>query len=98
MASNVKIDSAAREEFNEALDWYAKRSVGTAIGFATAIDAAIEKISVDPLRFPKTFADCQRCSVERYPYCVIFYQNGDEIVIVAIAHSKRSPGYWRRRM
>jgi len=98
MASNVKIDAAAREEFNDALDWYAKRSAGAAIGFAAAIDAAIDKVGVDPHRFPKTFADCRHCSVERYPYCLIFYQNGDEIVIVAIAHSKRRPGYWRRRM
>ena len=98
MASNVKIDSAARQEFDNAFDWYAKRSTGAAIGFAAEIDAAIEKIRADPQRFPKTFAGCQRCSVERYPYCLVFYQNGAEIVIVAFAHSKRRPGYWRDRM
>ena len=48
MASNVKIDAAAREEFNDALDWYAKRSAEAAIGFAAAIDAAIDKVGVNP--------------------------------------------------
>jgi len=93
MASNAKVDSEARQEFDEAFDWYAKRSTGAAIGFAAEIDAAIEKIGEDPHRFPRTFAGCHRCSVERYPYSLVFYQNGDEIVIVAFAHSKRKPGY-----
>lgn len=98
MASNVRVDAAARQEFDEAIDWYAKRSTGSAIGFAAEIDAAIEKIGDDPQRFPRAFAGCQRCSVERYPYSVVFYQSGNEIVIVAFAHSKRRPGYWRSRM
>ena len=97
MVSNVKIDSAARQEFDDAFDWYAKRSTGAAIGFAAEIDAAIEMIKADPPRFPKTFAGCQRCSVERYPYSVVFYRNGGEIVIVAFAHSKRRPAYWQHR-
>lgn len=97
MVTAIKIDSAARDEFDEALDWYAERSTGAAIGFAAEIDAAIEKIAAAPGRFPKTFADCQTCSVKRYPYCVVFYRNDDEIVIVAIAHVKRRSGYWRLR-
>lgn len=56
------------------------------------------RISENPERFPQTFAGCQRCSVERYPYGVIYYQNGDEVVIVAFAHSKRTPFYWRHRV
>lgn len=97
MAIAIRIDSAAREEFDEALEWYAERSSGAAMGFAAEVDAAIEKIAANPGRFPKTFANCQRCSVKRYPYCVVFYRNDIEIVIVAIAHAKRRPGYWRRR-
>jgi plasmid stabilization system protein ParE len=97
MGNRIKIDSAARDEFDEAFAWYAKRSTGAAIGFAAEIDSAIEKLAADPGRFPKTFADCQVCMVQRYPYCVIYYHDGDEIVVVAIAHAKRRPGYWRHR-
>ena len=51
MATSVEISAAARFEFNEAFDWYAKRSPGAAIGFAAELDAAIEKIGADPNSF-----------------------------------------------
>lgn len=98
MASKVKIDFEARHEFDEAFDWYAKRSVGAAIAFAAENDAAIEKFCLDPDRFPKTYAGCQRCPIRRYPYSVVYYQLGDEIIVVAFAHSKRKPSYWRQRL
>ncbi len=98
MATYVEIIAAARYEFDEAFDWYAKRSPGAAIGFIAEIDAAIEKIGFDPERFPKTYANCQRCILNHYPYSVIYYHTPERIIIVAIAHAKRRPAYWRSRM
>jgi plasmid stabilization system protein ParE len=60
MATAIRLDSAAREEFDEAFDWYAKRSTGAAIGFASEIDAAIEKVAADPGRFPKPSRTAKR--------------------------------------
>ena len=98
MAICVEIIAAARFEFDEAFDWYAKRSFRAAIGFAAGIDAAIENISLDPERFPRTYGNCQRCILNHYPYSVVFYRTPERIIIVAIAHAKRRPAYWRSRM
>ncbi len=98
MATPVEVSTAARFEFDEAFDWYAKRSSGAAIGFATEIDTAIEKISANPEWFPRTYAGCQRYILNHYPYCIIYYRASERIVIVAIAHAKRRPAYWRSRM
>jgi toxin ParE1/3/4 len=98
MATYVEISTMARFEFNEAFDWYAERSTGAAIGFASEIDAAIEKIGADPERFPSTYVGCQCCILNRYPYSVIYHRTSERIVVVAIAHSKRRPAYWRSRM
>jgi len=98
MALPVEIDAAARAEFNEALDWYAARSPGAALGFASAVDAAIEKIVSEPERFPRTYAGCQQCLLQRYPYSVVFNQMPGKIVVVAVAHAKRRPAYWRYRL
>ena len=93
----VEFSVEARSEFDEAFDWYSERSVGAAIGFASEVDAAIEKIKNDPARFPKTYADCQSCSLGRYPYCVIYYPLPGKVVVLAVAHSSRRPAYWRHR-
>jgi plasmid stabilization system protein ParE len=98
MATYVEISSEARSEFNEAFDWYVERSPGAAIGFVAEIDAAIERIGADPERFPRTYAGCQRYILNRFLYNVIYYRTPERIVIVAIAHAKRRPAYWRSRM
>jgi plasmid stabilization system protein ParE len=97
MALSIEFVPDARAEFDEAFNWYAARSVGAAIGFATEVDVAIESISAEPHRFVRTYAGCQLCRLRRYPYCVVYHHIGDTVSIVAIAHAKRRPGYWRSR-
>ena len=98
MALSLEFTTDARAEFDEAFDWYVDRSVGAAIGFATEIDVAIESIMADPMRFVRTYAGCQLCRLNRYPYCVVYQVSGDTITVVAIAHAKRRPGYWHTRL
>lgn len=98
MGASLEFDADARAEFDQAFNWYAERSVGAAIGFATEIDVAIESIAADPNRFVRTHAGCQLCRLKRYPYCVVYYRAGDTVRVVAIAHVKRRPGYWRNRL
>lgn len=69
MAMPLEFTAVARAEFDDAFDWYAERSVGAAIGFAAAIDVAVESITADPKRFAHTYSGCQRCRLKRYPYC-----------------------------
>ncbi len=59
MAQSIEFEVDARTEFDEAFDWYAQRSVAAAIGFASAVDVAIESIFADPNCFVRTYAGCQ---------------------------------------
>jgi hypothetical protein len=36
--------------------------------------------------------------VKRHPYLVVYALRGDEIIVLAIAHTSREPGYWRERL
>jgi plasmid stabilization system protein ParE len=98
MPTPIEFDSEAREEFDEAFNWYAVRSPAAAAGFAAEVNAAIEKIACDSQRFAKTYAGCQYCMLDRYPYSVIYYVKDERVTVVAVAHAKRRPGYWKLRL
>jgi hypothetical protein len=34
----------------------------------------------------------------RFPYSVVYLEDEDEIWVLAVAHAKRRPGYWRGRL
>ena len=40
----------------------------------------------------------RQANLERIPYSVIFYSNREFTVVVAVAHYKRRPNYWCRRL
>ncbi|MCL2724887.1 MAG: type II toxin-antitoxin system RelE/ParE family toxin [Polyangiaceae bacterium] len=42
--------------------------------------------------------DIRSAKVDRFPYRVVFLVAGDEIDVLAVAHAKRRPAYWRRRV
>ncbi len=93
----IDFHPAATAELEVSADWYAERSETAACGFALAVDAALNKVSHDPNRFARVDSRHRSCSLERYPFQVIFRHDGTRIYVIAIAHTARRPGYWRNR-
>jgi hypothetical protein len=40
----------------------------------------------------------RRCLVHVFPYAVLFSIEPDHVLIIAITHCSREPGYWRHRI
>ncbi len=90
----------ALAEYEAAAAWYAQRSEAAALTFATRVDAAIESICALPEAWPlwPGRSDVRRRIVRRLPYSTIYVIDAEAIVIIAIAHHKRTPGYWLARL
>lgn len=95
--SRPLVTSAAEGDFTEGLRWYAERSLRAAEGFDAEFDHALEVISADPQRFPFCDERHRFYMMSRYPYQVIYREQAGEIVVIAVAHAKRQPGYWSGR-
>ena len=95
--ADVLILAGAEQDYAEALAWYAERSQRAARGFETEFERAIESISEAPRRFPSYDGKHRFYLMRRYPFQVIYREASVGILIVAVAHAKRRPGYWRDR-
>jgi plasmid stabilization system protein ParE len=87
----------ARRDFDSSFDWYAERSSQVAVRFAAAIDAALARIAANPVQFASCDGVHRQCPVKRFPYRVVYRLIDHQILVVAIAHAKRRPGYWHSR-
>lgn len=85
-------------EFEEAVRYY--RARGRVLGdrFASEVRFAIRRILDTPERWRVLEDDVRRCVVRVFPYSVLYTMEPDYILIVAIMHGKRQPGYWRYRL
>ncbi|MCP4250096.1 MAG: type II toxin-antitoxin system RelE/ParE family toxin [bacterium] len=98
MASlRVEFHPAAVEEAQAARQWYAERSVSVAEAFMVELDLAIERLADAPERYPRYMLGTRRCLLHRFPYMIVYRQHGDAIQVLALAHGRRRPGYWRQR-
>jgi plasmid stabilization system protein ParE len=93
----------ARAEFLADVDWYDEREMGVGERFEAAVRAAIDA-AVDSPESWSVWAGWEREPVVRskgvsgFPYRVVYFVRDDLLTIVAVAHVKRRPGYWRERV
>lgn len=99
MTRPIRSCEPASEEFTEAVRWYEARRAGLGGEFFDAVARTLSLIENHPEIGALMSADGQtrRTLVTKFPYQVVYRLRSTEIVIVAIAHLKRRPGYWKNR-
>ena len=78
--------------------WYRERSESAETGFLRALDHAIQQVTDAPAQWPHYLAGTQRYVFPTYPYSLVYFIEDGAIRVVAVAHDKRRPGYWRKRL
>ena len=103
MSVLVRFEDEADAEYREAGRWYDARQGGLGIGFFDEVDATIRRILDFPhigARVPRVPSDLpvRQSAVTRFPYHVIYLEPDEALRILAIAHDRRRPGYWKDRL
>ena len=88
---------AAREDLNEAAAFYEASVPGLGDAFLDDVERAIESIRENPQIGAPIGRAFRRVILRRFPFSIVYAERDDEIVIVAIAHDRRRPGYWLGR-
>ena len=88
----------ALDEYDEAGHYYARQQPGLDLRFIVCIEEAIELILEDPHRWRPFDEDVRRCLTRVFPYGTLYTIESDYVLIVAVMHCSREPGYWRRRL
>ncbi len=88
----------AETEFVKAVEYYEEREEGLGYDFAVEIYSTIERILAHPKAWPIIEEDIRRSLVSRFPYGILYAEDGEDIFIVAVMHLHREPDYWKQRM
>ena len=97
-ASRVLFHRLAAREYRSSRDWYRERSTDAAQQFTIAVNRAADRIAADAESLPILSGTYRYSRVTRFPYVLVFRRlETDVVMVVAVAHTSRRPGYWRRR-
>lgn len=93
----VVFTPAARAELIEAQDWYENEAHLGRL-FRASVEAAVERMSSNPLQFPVIYKNVRRALLRRFPYALMFVIEPDEaLTVIAYFHGSRDPKHWGRR-
>jgi toxin ParE1/3/4 len=95
--------SAALEEYEDAIVYYERMRSG--LGASFILD--VERVLAQALEFPEIgtpVADTpselsvRRRLLRRFGVEIDYMLTGDTVVVLAVFHGKRRPGYWKHRL
>jgi plasmid stabilization system protein ParE len=99
----VRSHAEAEIEAEEARSYYEAKSPQVAFEFWTSLGAAADQMVRMPYSAPmwpdRPYIRC--LLLRKYRYKLVYsleYLERDEIFIVALAHTSRTPGYWLNRL
>lgn len=98
----IRLLKGAESDMRTAAAWYEKRQAGLGEDFLQELARRLEVVELQPHQFGRE--DCNRkgrdvrfCRLRRFPYRIVFEIREACLVVLAIAHARRRPGYWKRR-
>lgn len=103
MSLPIEFSAEASAEFEDAAAWYESRRAGYGQSFLAAVDDAIDQCSRWPgsgslVEDLTTRAEVRRAPIARFPFHVAYLVGEEHVLVLAIAHDRRRPGYWSDRI
>jgi len=97
MIRGVILHTEAEEEIFQALAWYAERSAVAARAFVQELSSMVRLAVQSPESWPRGYGKTRHIVFPRFPFDLVFRMKGETIEIVAVAHQRRRPSYWKDR-
>lgn len=87
----------AREELDEAYNWYEDQQAGLGEDFLDCVDEKINRILQMPESCAVVRKDVRRAVIRRFPYAIYYRIVVDRIIVIAVLHGRTNPKKWRSR-
>ena len=94
----VEFLAEAEEELSEAALWYESKQPGLGVRFRDEMAHIVSRIAEDPTLWREREGGYRRVNCPVFPYFVAYIIRKQRIIIAAVGHGHRKPGYWKSRV
>jgi toxin ParE2 len=94
----VRFLRIAQAELQQAVAYYQLQASGLGDEFRLEVLSAVDRISEFPAAWQIVDASIRRYQLNRFPYALVYTEDGPDIVVLSVAHLHRSPEGWRDRL
>jgi toxin ParE1/3/4 len=93
------IHADAEADLRKELERYEQQREGLGRELREEFEAALERVRENPYLYAaEDESGARHCPLRRFPFTLIYLDFEEYVWIVAVAHQRRRPGYWTRRL
>jgi len=78
--------------------WYEEQRLGLSYDFELCLEAGIEEVLRDPEAFQKRYKQVKIRFISRFPFGIHYVIIENQITIIGVFHTSRSPKNWSKRL
>lgn len=97
MRPAASFNPLALEELREAVAYYEGQGVGLGASLLEEVEKTVDLLQSHPESGQQTGRGIRRRVLNRFPYSLMYRLAGGDLRILALAHQRRRPRYWRSR-
>ena len=95
----LEIRPKARNEFDDAADWYRAEDPEVRDRFVAEVGKVLQGVTSHPLSYPVVFgSNVRRAIVEKFRYSVFYTVTDHKVIVHSIFHHSRNPIIWKGRI
>jgi mRNA-degrading endonuclease RelE of RelBE toxin-antitoxin system len=91
---NILISEFAQKELNDGIFYYELQLQGLGLQFKSEVRESINRIKKTPNVWPQEKGEVRKYLLHKFPYKILYSVQEQNIIILAIGHQHRKPGYW----
>lgn len=95
--NSVRFHVEAEAELNEAVSFYEALMPGLGKSLTNEVRKTVRLIQNHPAAGHNVGTKLKKSLVHRFPYSLIYSHDAQTVLILAVAHHRRRPGYWHSR-
>jgi len=92
----IELHPEADAEFAGQVEYYERKEAGLGVRFYQEVIGLLERIAEHP-SLPRLRKTYRRVNLKVFPFYISYTVQDDLVWVLAVAHSKKRPGYWMGR-
>ncbi|WP_414682950.1 type II toxin-antitoxin system RelE/ParE family toxin [Longimicrobium sp.] len=93
----VRLLLEAEDDLDEAAAFLEQRVPGLGRALVEEVERALARLEENPHVGPHASRNVRKLRVKRFPYNLVYRILPEEVLVIAVAHHRRRPSYWRGR-
>lgn len=98
MSFQLRITSLAENDISNAALWYNEKSLGLGKEFLDSIELAFSIITQNPHLFQDRYKNVKIIFTTRFPYGIYYIIEENQLIILAVLHTKMDEMVWKDRL